>query len=327
MTILVAVRAGSPTTGFMPCGRPRPTGKSCSPVTISIRHRPLRPRLEAGAGYLKTFPKLEAIFSLGAGVDHLTTDPDLPDLPRRPHCRSRPHGPYDRMGGAQLLLHHRRQTHYARAGRQLQLAAAPPVAASAVRVGIMGLGELGRDAAQALMALGFKVSGWSRTEKQIDGVDCFHGPEHLVPFLGRTDILVSLLPLTVETENLIGRTVIDALAKDGPLGGPVILNAGRGRSLVEADLLDALADGRLKGASLDVFATEPLPPESPLWRAPNLFLTPHVAAESDPVALSRYVIGEIAAYEPGGRFVILSIAVKATESTTKDVRRRKRQLP
>jgi len=79
----------------------------------------------------------------------------------------------------------------------------------------------------------------------------------------------------------------------------VLLNAGRGRSLVEADLMAALADGRLKGASLDVFATEPLPKESPLWRAPNLLITPHVAAESDPVALSRYVVGEIAAYESG----------------------------
>jgi len=250
-------------------------------------------------GYLRTFPKLEAIFSLGAGVDHLTTDPDLPDLPVVRIVDPDLTGRMTEWVVLNVLLHHRRQAHYITAQATGTWKPLRQWAASAVRVGIMGLGELGRDAAQALQALGFRVAGWSRTEKRMDGVDCFHGDQGLAPFLARTDILVSLLPLTAETENLIDRAVIDALAKGGPLGGPVILNAGRGRSLVEADLLDALADGRVKGASLDVFATEPLPPDSPLWRAPNVFLTPHVAAESDPEALSRYVIGEIAAYEAG----------------------------
>lgn len=251
------------------------------------------------AGYLKTFPKLEVIFSLGAGVDHLTTDPDLPDLPVARIVDPDLTGRMTEWVVLNVLLHHRRHAHYAAAQAAGAWQPLRQWAASAVRVGIMGLGELGSDAARALLALGFRVNGWSRTEKRMGGVSCFHGADGLVPFLTRTDILVSLLPLTPETENLIDRTVIDALAKDGPLGGPVILNAGRGRSLVEAELLDALIDGRLKGASLDVFATEPLPPESPLWRAPNLFMTPHVAAESDPVALSRYVVGEIAAYEAG----------------------------
>jgi len=250
-------------------------------------------------GYLRTFPKLEAIFSLGAGVDHLTTDPDLPDLPVVRIVDPDLTGRMTEWVVLNVLLHHRRQAHYITAQAVGTWKPLRQWAASAVRVGIMGLGELGSDAAQALQALGFRVTGWSRTEKRMDGVDCFHGDQGLAPFLARTDILVSLLPLTAETENLIDRAVIDALAKGGPLGGPVILNAGRGRSLVEADLLDALADGRVKGASLDVFATEPLPPDSPLWRAPNVFLTPHVAAESDPEALSRYVIGEIAAYEAG----------------------------
>jgi glyoxylate/hydroxypyruvate reductase A len=250
-------------------------------------------------GYLRTFPKLEAIFSPGAGVDHLTTDPDLPNLPVVRIVDPDLTGRMTEWVVLNVLLHHRRQAHYIAAQDARSWKPLRQWAASAVRVGIMGLGELGRDAARALQALGFRVAGWSRTERRVDGVDCFHGDQGLVPFLARTDILVSLLPLTAETENMIDRAVIDALAKDGPLGGPVILNAGRGRSLVEADLLDALADGRVKGASLDVFTAEPLPPESPLWRAPNIFLTPHVAAESDPEALSRYVIGEIAAYEAG----------------------------
>ena len=250
-------------------------------------------------GYLKTFPKLEVIFSPGAGVDHLTNDPNLPDLPIVRIVDPDLTGRMTEWVVLNVLLHHRRYAHYAAAQAAGHWQPLRQWAAGAVRVGILGLGELGRDAARALMVLGFNVRGWSRTEKQMDGVDCFHGAQGLVPFLAHTDILVSLLPLTAETENLIDRAVIDALAKDGPLGGPVILNAGRGRSLVEADLLDALADGRLKGASLDVFATEPLPPESPLWQAPNLFVTPHVAAESDPKAISRYVVGQISAYEAG----------------------------
>lgn len=253
-------------------------------------------------GYLKSFERLEAIFSLGAGVDHLTTDPDLPDLPIVRIVDPDLTGRMTEWVVLNVLLHHRRHAHYAAAQAVNAWKPLRQWAAGAVRVGIMGLGELGRDAARALLALGFSVNGWSRTEKRADNLDCFHGASGLAPFLARTDILVSLLPLTAETENLIDRTVIDALAKDGPLGGPVILNAGRGRSLVEADLIDALADGRLKGASLDVFATEPLPPQSALWHAPNLVLTPHVAAESDPVALSRYVIGEIVAHEAGRPF-------------------------
>ncbi len=251
------------------------------------------------AGYLKTLPKLEVIFSLGAGVDHLTTDPDLPDLPVvrivDPDLTMR----MTEWVVMNVLLHHRQHAHYAAAQAAGAWKPKRQWAASAVRVGIMGLGELGRDAARALKLVGFEVRGWCRSAKTVDGVETFHGSDGLKPFLAGTDILVSLLPLTADTENLIDSGVIDALAKDGPLGGPVILNAGRGRSLVEADLLAALKDGRLKGASLDVFAEEPLPAGNPLWTAPNLVITPHVAAESDPLALSRYVIGQISAHESG----------------------------
>lgn len=300
MTILVAVRGWKPDHWIHALRQAAPdrtvvlAGDDFDPAAVryALVWKP-------EPGYLRTFPKLKAIFSLGAGVDHLTTDPDLPDLPVVRIVDPDLTGRMTEWVVLNVLLHHRRHAHYAAAQAAGSWKPLRQWAAGAVRVGIMGLGELGRDAARALLALGFKVNGWSRSEKRMDGVDCFHGTEGLAPFLAGTDILVSLLPLTAETENLIDRAVIDALAKDGPLGGPVILNAGRGRSLVEADLVDALADGRVKGASLDVFASEPLPAESPLWRALNLFITPHVAAESDPVALSRYVIGEIAAYEAG----------------------------
>lgn len=300
MTILVAVRGWKPDHWIRALRQAAPDrtvvlpGDAFDPATVryALVWKP-------EPGYLKSLEKLEVIFSLGAGVDHLTTDPDLPDLPIVRIVDPDLTGRMTEWVVLNVLLHHRRHAHYAAAQAAGRWKPLRQWAAGAVRVGIMGLGELGRDAARALLALGFKVNGWSRTEKQMDGVDCFHDTQGLAPFLARTDILVSLLPLTAETENLIDRSIIDALAKDGPLGGPVILNAGRGRSLVETDLVDALQDGRLRGASLDVFATEPLPPESPLWTAPNLFITPHVAAESDPVALSRYVLGEIAAYEAG----------------------------
>ena len=251
------------------------------------------------AGYLKTFPNLKVIFSLGAGVDHLTTDPELPDLPVvrivDPDLTAR----MTEWVIFEVLLHHRQHLHYAAAQAQGSWSARRQWPASAVRVGVMGLGVLGLDAIRGLRQLGFAVGGWSRTAKQIDGVPTWAGADGLAPFLARTDILVSLLPLTAETTGLIDRAVIDGLAKDGPLGGPVLINGGRGRSQVEADIDAALRDGRLRGASLDVFAVEPLPAASPLWGAPNLFITPHVAAESDPQALSAYIAAQIGAFEAG----------------------------
>lgn len=302
MTILVAVKGWKPDhwidalAAAAPDRRVVLTGDAFDPADIryALVWKP-------EAGYLKTLPKLEVIFSLGAGVDHLTTDPELPDLPVvrivDPDLTMR----MTEWVVMNVLMHHRQHGHYAAAQAAGAWTPRRQWAASAVRVGILGLGELGRDAARALLALGFQVRGWSRTAKSVAGVTCYNGPDGLVPFLAGTDILVCLLPLTADTERLIDATLIDALAKDGPLGGPVLLNAGRGRTMVEADVVAALADGRLKGASLDVFATEPLPQDSPFWSAPNLVLTPHVAAESDPAALSRYVIGEITAYEQGKR--------------------------
>jgi glyoxylate/hydroxypyruvate reductase len=118
-------------------------------------------------------------------------------------------------------------------------------------------------------------------------------------FLARTDILVSLLPLTAETRGLIDRKLIGQLAKDGPLGGPVLVNAGRGGSQVESDILAALEAGELFAATLDVFETEPLPADSPLWRHPKVTVTPHMAADSDPETICRYVLGQIERIEQG----------------------------
>lgn len=250
-------------------------------------------------GVLATFPNLEAIFSLGAGVDHILKDPDLPEVPVvrvvHPDMTMR----MSEYVVQHVLMHHRQQrridTLQAKATWD-QFAQWP---ASAVRVGVMGLGVLGADAARKLTMMGFQVAGWSRSRKEVDGVACYAGEAELNSFLARTDILVSLLPLTPETRGLIDRKLISQLAKDGPLGGPVIINAGRGEQQVSGDILAALDAGELAGATLDVFETEPLPKESPLWRHPKVTVTPHIAADSDAQTICRYVLDQIVRMERG----------------------------
>ena len=126
-----------------------------------------------------------------------------------------------------------------------------------------------------------------------------HGAEGFDAFLRGADILVSLLPLTPETRGLIDLPLLRKLRRDSPLGGPIVINAGRGGSHVEADIVAALRDGTLAGASLDVFQTEPLPADSPLWDLGNVVITPHVAAVSDPIALAGQIAGQIKAFERG----------------------------
>ncbi len=251
------------------------------------------------AGLLAGLPNLEVIFSLGAGVDHALADPTLPDRPLVRVVDPDLTGRMTEWVVLQVLMHHRRQRLYDRQQRQRLWADHRQWAARDIRIGVMGLGVLGLDAARALRALGFPVTGWSRTPKAGLDFDAFHGDEGLDPFLRCTDILVVLLPLTAETRGILDAGLFGRLAKDGPLGGGVLINAGRGGLQVEADILAALHRGDLVGASLDVFETEPLPEASPLWADERLILTPHVAAESDAVAITRYVADQIAAHERG----------------------------
>ena len=172
-------------------------------------------------------------------------------------------------------------------------------AAREVRVGIMGLGVLGQDAARKLKVMGFDVAGWSRSPKSLEGSPTFAGEEGLDGFLARTDILVCLLPLTAETRGVLDRSLFVRLARDGRLGGPAVINAGRGGLQVEDDILACLDDGTLKAATLDVFETEPLPADSALWQHPAVTVTPHNAAMSEPDAIGRLVVEQIRAYERG----------------------------
>jgi glyoxylate/hydroxypyruvate reductase len=164
----------------------------------------------------------------------------------------------------------------------------------------MGLGTLGSNAAQVLARIGFRVAGWSRTPRRIDAIECFHGKAQLDAFLERTNILVCLLPLTSDTRHILNRAVFTKLNRNSPLGAPVLINAGRGGLQDEAEILACLDDGTLGAASLDVFADEPLPSDSPFWTHPKIVLTPHNAADTDPDEISNYVARQIERFEAGG---------------------------
>jgi glyoxylate/hydroxypyruvate reductase A len=198
-------------------------------------------------------------------------------------------------------MHHRQELYLRACQREKRWKPRFQWPASAISVGIMGLGTLGTNAAEVLRRLGFRVSGWSRSPRQIDGIACFHGKAQLETFLRRTDILVCLLPLTPDTRHILNRELFASLNRNSPMGAPVLINAGRGGLQAEADILECLDDGTLGAASLDVFATEPLPPDSPFWTHPKVVLTPHNAADTDPDEISKYVARQIQRFEAGGR--------------------------
>ena len=225
-------------------------------------------------GLLASLPKLRLICSLGAGVDHLFTDPQLPA-----------HVPVVRLVDPymtaamseyvqfQVLRLHRQDPAYAAQQRERIWRPLPQPNAAERRVGVLGLGELGSDAALKLRVLGFEVAGWSRTERRLPGIACHHGRDGLEQMLRRSEILVCLLPLTPETEGILDARLFARLPR-----GAAIINVARGGHLVEADLIPALDSGQLSAAVLDVFRQEPLPENHPFWTHPRIIMTPHVAA-------------------------------------------------
>ncbi|MDK9696055.1 MAG: glyoxylate/hydroxypyruvate reductase A [Siculibacillus sp.] len=250
-------------------------------------------------GLLGRLPNLRAVFNLGAGVDALLADPKLPDVPIArivdPDLTRR----MTEWVTMNVLVHHRQVRRHAENQRRTVWGTLAQPAARDVTVGVMGLGVLGRDAAEVLIRLGFHVTGWSRSPRDIDGIECFAGTYGLGPFLERTDILVVLLPLTDDTRGILDRDLFARLKRDNHMGGPVLINAGRGGLQVETDILAALDEGVLAAASLDVFESEPLSPTSPLWAHPRVTITPHCAADSDAEALARVIVAAVRREEAG----------------------------
>lgn len=251
-------------------------------------------------GSLAVFSKVEALFSLGAGVDHLISDPQLPPAPI---VRMVDRDLTERMTEWvvwQCLDWLRQGKMYRAQQNAVQwIDDRDQLAARDVRVGVMGLGVLGLDAIMALKGLKFNVAGWSRSPKTLVGVQTFNGDAGLSDFLDRTDILVVLLPLTHDTRGIINASLLSKLSRTGRFGCPVLINAGRGGLQIEADILSALEQGTLKGASLDVFETEPLPSSSPLWSHPKVTVTPHNSAMSDPDTIAQSIVEHIKRYEKG----------------------------
>ena len=257
-------------------------------------------------GLLSKLPNLKAIFSLGAGVDHVFNDPDLPEVPIvrvvSPDLTTR----MSEYVAWQVLDHHRLGPRYrAQQVERVWHEDREQRAAADITVGIMGLGELGSDAAAKLRVLGFQVSGWARTQKQLDGVTCYAGADGLSPFLASADIFVVLLPLTPETRNILNRDLFARMSKRGPLGAPVLINAGRGGLQNEADILAALDEGLLSAVTLDVFQQEPLAPNSPFWSHPKVTITPHAAAASVPSSLIGPMVAQMDAHDRGEKLINL----------------------
>ncbi|WP_118134676.1 glyoxylate/hydroxypyruvate reductase A [Oceanicella sp. SM1341] len=261
---------------------------------------------QPGNGQLARFPGLRAIVSLGAGIDHVLADTALPA--GVPIIRTVGRDLTQRMReyvALHVLRHHREMPALAAAqaaGRWEQIVPPP---ATARRVGVMGLGNLGAEAARSLAALGFDTAGWARSPREIEGVRCFAGAEGLSPFLARTEILVCLLPLTPETRDILNAELFARLPR-----GASLVNAGRGAHLVEDDLLAALASGQLSHATLDVFRQEPLPPGHPFWAHPGVTVTPHIASMIDPETGGRIVAANIRAFERDGTVPDLADAAR-----------------
>lgn len=238
------------------------------------------------AGELKKYKNLKCIASLGAGVDHLMRDPDLPD--GVPVTRVVEHSMSQSMSEYVVLsaLNYCRQFDAYRSDQaQRKWLPRRPRLAEDTHIGIMGLGQLGADAAKKLNSLGFTVSGWSRTPKDIDGVQCFAGEQGWEIFLSRSQILICLLPLTPSTKGILNRKTFDRLPREA-----YVINVARGQHLVENDLIDALDSGRLAGACLDVFNVEPLPADHPFWSHPKIKITPHISSITFPKAVAPQII-------------------------------------
>jgi glyoxylate/hydroxypyruvate reductase len=249
---------------------------------------------------LKSLPQLKVIFSLGAGVDAILNDPTLPN--NLPVVRINEPDLTMRMTEyvvLHVLMHHRQQRRIDENQKSKVWDSFPTHSASDLAVGIMGLGVMGRESAERLRDLGFKVAGWSRTRKHIEGVHSYAGPAEFDSFLRRTDVLVCLLPHTPDTTGIINRRLIRKLSRKGPIGAPILINAGRGKQQVEADILAALDAGELHAVTLDVFEKEPLPQDSPLWTHPGVTVTPHLAADSDPETVCAYVWRQIERHQAG----------------------------
>ncbi len=241
---------------------------------------------------------LKAVFNLAAGVDALLDMKNV--LPEGvPIIRLEDAGMAVQMAEYvtyAVLRYFRHFDEYGTFASRQEWHPLEPADKTGFTIGIMGLGVMGKRVANALLHFGFPVKGWSRTSRQIDGVTCFAGNGELDAFLDNTRVLVCLLPLTPETTGILNRRCFSRLKP-----AAFLINAGRGAHLIESDLLDALDSGQIRAATLDVMATEPLPPSHPFWQDRRITITPHIAAKTLRDETIAQVAQKLRALEQNGK--------------------------
>jgi glyoxylate/hydroxypyruvate reductase A len=247
-------------------------------------------------GLLRSLPKLKAVFSLGAGVDGFLVDPDFPtQVPLIRFVDETLSVEMAQFVVMHVLIQHRTEHFFTAAQRESKWRQRMlPRRTEDTRIGILGLGEIGTACAECLRDLRFPVSGWSRTRKHVAGVTSFAGAGELDAFLTQSDFLICLLPLTPDTRHILDARLFAKLPR-----GAYVINVARGGHCNEGDLIAALDNGHLAGATLDVFETEPLPETSPIWKHPKIMATPHIAAITSPTVAAQSVLDGIAAIERG----------------------------
>src|SRR5689334_10261656 len=247
---------------------------------------------------LPAFPNLKAMFSRSAGVEAFV---DHPRLPKARLGKVEPPGG-DPMMTEYVVMHvlrfHRDMPGYQAAQAKKEWRRVPIVRPEERRVGFLGFGMMATAPALVLQSLGFRVSAWVRSPRQSAEVPMFHGREQLEAFLGQTDIAVCLLPLTAETEGIFCARTFAMMPR-----GAMLVNVGRGKHVVEKDLIAALDSGQLSYAALDALWPEPLPPESPLWLHPKVTVMPHVARRPTVVQLVTEVAANLRSLKAGGRLL------------------------
>ena len=247
-------------------------------------------------GILKKYPNLKAILSLGAGVDHIISDPDLPE--GLPIIRL-----VDKKLTHEMCLHalhwvlHFHSDQYLYRSQQLkrQWIQQSSIQTEDRTIGIMGLGNIGRSIGELLVTQSFNVIGWGANQKSsLTDIKYYYGQDQLSDFLGRTNILINVLPLTSDTTNIITKKELSLLPKDS-----FIINIGRGGIINEDDLLTLLSEGHIKAAALDVFTQEPLPENNSLWDHPSVYITPHIAGQSNPNSAGQTISENIHRIQKG----------------------------
>jgi glyoxylate/hydroxypyruvate reductase A len=247
---------------------------------------------------LPAFPNLKAMFSRSAGVEGIVQHPKLPKVPLG---KVEPPGG-DPMMTEYVVMHvlrlHRDMPAYQAAQAKREWRRVPIVRPEQRRVGFLGFGMMATAPALVLQSLGFKVSAWVRSPRPAAEVPLFHGRDQLEAFLGQTDVAVCLLPLTPETEGIFCARTFAMMPKDG-----MLVNVGRGKHVVNDDLIAALDSGQLSYAALDALWPEPLPPESPLWLHPRVTIMPHVARRPTVDQLVTEVAANLRSLKAGGRLL------------------------